>query len=103
MEKINQVWFYVKKYKYLLASLFFIVWIFFIDQTGIMFKRKLNKEIKSLKDKKEFYISDIKKNEKYYQDLLTNPKTKEKLAREEYFMSKDNEEVFIIVDKTKDN
>jgi len=102
MEQIKNIWFYIKKYKYLLTSIFFIIWILFIDQTGIMFKRNLNKEISSLKDKKSFYIEDIKKNEKYYQDLLSNPKTKEKLAREEYFMSKENEEVFIIVDKTKD-
>lgn len=80
--------------------MFFIVWILFIDQTGLLFKRNLYKEINSLKDKKAFYIEDIQKNEKYYQDLLTNPKAKEKLAREEYFMCKDNEEVFIIVDKT---
>ena len=101
MEYIQNIWLYIKKYKYIITSVFFIVWILFIDQTGIMFKRNLNKEIKSLKDKKAFYIEDIKKNEKYYQDLLTNPKTKEQLAREEYFMSKDNEEVFVVIDKTK--
>jgi len=103
MEHLKKIWFYLKKYKYIITSLVFFVWILFIDQTGLLFKQKLNKEINSLKNKKAFYIEDIKKNEKYYHDLLTNPKTKEKLAREEYFMSKDNEEVFVIVDKTKDN
>ncbi len=99
-EQLSKIWFYVKKYKYLITSVFFIVWILFLDQTGIMFKSKLNKEINFLEKRKAFYTEEIEKNEKYYQDLLTNPATKERLAREEYYMSKDNEDVFIIVDKT---
>ncbi len=102
MEQLKNIWFYIKKYKYPLTFVFFMApWILFIDQTGVMFKRNLNKEINSLKDRKAFYIEDIKKNEKYYQDLLSDPKAKEKLAREEYYMSKANEDVFIIVDKTE--
>lgn len=99
MERIKQTFFFITKYKYLLTGAFFLIWILFLDQTGIMYKRKLKEEIASLKNKKIFYIESIKKNEKYYQDLLTNPETKEKLAREEYYMSKKNEEVFIIVEK----
>jgi len=101
-EQVSKIWFYIKKYKYIITSVFFIVWIFFMDQTGIMFKSKLNKEIDFLEKRKAFYVEEIEKNEKYYQDLLTNPATKERLAREEYYMSKDNEDVFLIVDKTED-
>ncbi|MCF6367101.1 MAG: septum formation initiator family protein [Bacteroidales bacterium] len=99
-EQVSKIWFFIKKYKYIITSVFFIVWIFFIAQTGIMFKSKLNEEINFLEKRKAYYVEEIEKNEKYYQDLLTNPATKERLAREEYFMSKDNEDVFIIVDKT---
>lgn len=101
-EQVSKIWFYIKKYKYIITSVFFIVWILFLDQTGIMFKSKLNEEINFLEKRKAYYVEEIEKNEKYYQDLLTNPATKERLAREEYYMSKDNEDVFIIVDKTED-
>ncbi len=101
-EQITPYWSYVKKYKYIITSVFFIVWILFLDQTGIMFKSKLNEEIDFLEKRKTFYTEEIEKNEKYYQDLLTNPATKERLAREEYYMSKENEDVFISVDKTED-
>lgn len=95
------MWLFIVKYKYIITIVFFTGWIIFLDQTGLIYKSNLNKEIDFLKKRKEYYEDKIEKNEKYFKDLQTNPKTKERLAREEYYMSKDNEDVFIIVDKTK--
>ena len=39
--------------------------------------------------------------EAYIEDLMTNPETKERLAREEYYMSKENEDVFIIQEESE--
>jgi len=100
-EKTKLIWFYIVKFKYVIAVLVFAVWITIIDQTNLRFKSKLRDEIEYLKNKKDFYKEEIRKNEKYYKDLTTNPDAKERLAREEYYMSKDNEDVFIIVDKNK--
>ncbi len=93
---MKKIWFYIIKFKYVIAVLVFAVWITFIDQTNLRFKSKLRDEIEYLKNKKAFYKEEIRKNEKYYKDLTTNPDAKERLAREEYFMHKDNEDVFII-------
>jgi hypothetical protein len=101
-ENISKIWRVIKKYKYILTSVFFIIWILFIDQTGIIYKSRIKKEIKFLEKQKAYYIEEIDKNETYYHDLLIKPETKERLAREKYFMSKENEDVFIIVDKTND-
>ena len=99
-EQLSNIWFYIKKYKYIITSVFFIVWILFLDQTGLIYKSKLKKEIEFLKKKKEYYEDRVVKNETYYKDLQINPKAKEKLAREEYYMSKENEDVFIIQDES---
>ncbi len=99
-EKIKNIWFYIKKYKYIITFLAFAIWITFIDQTNLLYKAKQKKEIQYLEKRKVFYSEDIKQKQKYYQNLLTNPETKERLARENYFMSKKNEDVFIIVDRS---
>lgn len=100
-EKTKIIWSYIVKFKYVIAVLVFAVWITFIDQTNLRFKSKLRDEIEYLKNKKEFYKEGIRKNDKYYKDLTTNPDAKERLAREEYYMSKDNEDVFIITEKSE--
>ena len=66
---------------------------------------KLNKKKVSF-DIDPDLLDDIKKycvEKKIKQADFLRDAAKEKLAREEYFMCKDNEEVFIIIDRTKDN
>ncbi len=101
-DKLNNIWSFTVKYKYIITIVFFVVWIIFLDQTSLIFKSELNKEIDFLRKRKEYYEDEIKKNETYFKDLQTNPKTKERLAREEYYMSKDNEVVFIIKDESEE-
>ena len=45
------------------------------------------------KNKKDEY----KKNDDFFKKLMTNKSEKEKFARENYFMKKPNEEIFILV------
>jgi cell division protein FtsB len=73
-----------------------------LDQTGLVYKSKLKEEIDHLENKKHYYQEEIRKNEVYYKDLRTNPEAKERLAREEYYMSKENEDVFIIREEEPD-
>lgn len=98
---MKKMWFYTKKVRYLIVIILFAVWITFIDQTNLRFKANLKGDIEYLKSKIEIYKEEIRKNEKYYRDLTTNPDAKERLAREEYYMHRDNEDVFIIVDNSE--
>ena len=97
-EKIKSIWSFILKYKYIITILVFAIWILFLDHTNLIYRSKLSKEIDFLKKRQAYYEAEIEKNETYFNDLQTNPKTKERLAREEYYMKKDNEEVYIIND-----
>ncbi len=101
-DKLKNIWSFTVKYKYIITIVLFAFWLIFLDQTSLVYKSKLNKEIEFLRKRKEYYEDEIKKNETYFKDLQTNPKTKERLAREEYYMSKDNEDVFIIQDESEE-
>lgn len=99
-KRFSNIWSFILSYKYIITILVFAIWILFLDQTNLLYRSKLLKEIDFLEKRNDYYEAEIEKNETYYQDLLNNPKAKERLAREEYFMKKDNEEIFIIDDQT---
>ena len=56
---------------------------------------ELRKEIKKLEKQKEFLQEEIEKDKKVL-DRLSDPEELEKFAREQYYLKKKNEEIFII-------
>tara|TARA_B100000886_G_scaffold40374_1_gene24966 strand:- start:2947 stop:3258 length:312 start_codon:yes stop_codon:yes gene_type:complete len=80
---------------YMLMSLVFFIWIFFIDSNSILVNVKLNREINELKERKEILKNQIEMDKKVISNLQ-NRDSLEKYAREQLYMKKDNEEIFII-------
>ena len=76
-------------------SLVFFIWIFFIDSNSILVNIKLNREINELKERKEILKNQIEMDKKVISNLQ-NRDSLEKYAREQLYMKKDNEEIFII-------
>ena len=81
--------------KYVWVLLFFIIWMFFLDNYSYFDHRFLNKQIDELETNKEYYQEEIKKDEQNIK-LLKNPNQLEKYAREKYYMKKDSEDIYII-------
>ena len=90
-----------QKYKFYLLALFAFVWMLIFDSNNFIDLIQLNYEIKDLKSKKEYYTDEINKANLMYVELFTNNKNLEKFAREKYLMKKDNEDIFIIREKSK--
>jgi cell division protein DivIC len=91
--------------KYTLVSVFFIVWMLFLDNYSYMDSRILDKEINELEDNKKYYQEEIAKDQQSIKNL-NNPGQTEKYAREKYYMKKDSEDIYIIdieEDKIKDS
>ena len=80
---------------YIITSLIFFIWIFFIDSNSILVNLKLKKEINELIDRKEVLERQIEVDKKIISNLK-NPDSLEKYAREKLYMKKDNEEIYII-------
>ncbi|WP_459212027.1 FtsB family cell division protein [Aquimarina rhabdastrellae] len=81
--------------KYILISLGFIIWMLFIDTNSWLIHRELDHEIRELQNNKIYYLKEIKKDQETIKKLKDSNEL-EKFAREEYFMKKDNEEIYII-------
>jgi cell division protein DivIC len=80
-----------------LATAAFLVWMLFIDDNNLINQYRKHSELSALLEKKDFFVQQIKKTDKEYFELTTNPATQEKFAREHYWMKRDNEDVFVIV------
>lgn len=73
--------------------------MFFFDDNNFYSQYKLRKELSDFLDKKEYYHEQIAQVNADKNDLLTNQATLEKFAREKYWMKRDNEDLFIIVER----
>ena len=67
----------------------------FIDSNSLLIHHELNEDINDLEDEKEYYNKEIEKDKKAIKELSTDEGI-EKLAREKYYMKKDNEDIYII-------
>lgn len=91
---------FAKKYlfnKYFITVLAFLVWMIFFDSTSFLVINELNNEINKYENQLQYYQEEYKKNDQFYKKLMNNKDEKEKFARENYFMKKPNEEIFILV------
>tara|TARA_R110002094_G_scaffold510_8_gene2518 strand:- start:1286 stop:1549 length:264 start_codon:yes stop_codon:yes gene_type:complete len=73
----------------------FAIWMLFFDANSWFIHNELNTDIEALEDEKEYYKREIEKDNKAIKKLSTEEGL-EKFAREEYYMKRDNEEIFII-------
>ncbi|WP_033956366.1 FtsB family cell division protein [Psychroserpens jangbogonensis] len=80
---------------FVIIFIVFAVWMLFIDSNSLMIHHELNEDITDLEDEKEYYNKEIEKDEKAIKGLSTEDGI-EKLAREKYYMKKDNEDIYII-------
>jgi len=81
--------------KYLLILILFFIWMFFFDTNSFFIHNELNHDVDALEDNKEFYKEEIKRD-KVFIEKMKDSNEIEKFAREEYFLKKENEEIFII-------
>ena len=83
------------KNTYVIIILFFVVWMVFFDSNSTLVHLELNEQINDLKKETEYFKNEIKKDNKEISKIQSDSGL-EKYAREELFMKKDNEDIFII-------
>lgn len=82
-------------FKYLVILSAFLIWITFLDTNSLLIHAELNREIKKLKSRKDALTEEINKDQKLIKKL-ENIDSLEHYGRENYYLKKDNEDIFII-------
>ena len=84
--------------KYLIAILIFLVWLFVFDRNSLIDRIKYTRALKEMTDEKQYYLESKAEDSQRLEELKTDRENLEKFAREQYFMKKDNEDVYVIVE-----
>ncbi len=82
--------------KYLLTGIAFVAWMLFFDRNDFFAQSERRSELKELQQSKAFFQEQIEHEKGFSEELRSNPAAIEKLAREKYFMKRENEELFLV-------
>ena len=85
--------------KYLMAVLVFLVWLLIFDNNSLIDRVRYLKILHEMEGEKEYYLEKIEEDSRRLNELKTDRDNLEKFAREQYFMKKENEDVFVIVEE----
>ena len=95
MSKLGTLWNYVRRHKYLITIVSFLVIIVFLDENSLIQRAQHRREIQTLTSEIEKYRNQYERDTEMLKELMNNPEAMEKIAREKYLMKKPNEDVFI--------
>ena len=88
--------------KYVITSVAFAVWMLFFDRHDVATQYDYYSQLKGLKEEKAFYTTEIERVNKAIHDLNTDPQALQRVAREKYKMKKENEDVFVIIEREEE-
>ena len=89
-------WETIKKYKFIITFIAFVVWVSVLDASSLLKISKQEQQLKSLNKEIEQYKKDIERLKEIEIELNSNL---EKFAREEHYMKEEKEDVFIVIEK----
>ena len=89
--------FFINKYTISLAA--FVVWIMFFDDNNWRQHKENLHELALLQEQVRHYKHKIEDDKRRLLELQTNDANLEKFAREQFFMKKANEDIFVIVEE----
>ena len=90
LSRINAYW---------LVTIVFFALTFVLGDSSLYKRYTYDERIRSLEKEIKHYQKEIEVNSKKLNDLHTDKEGLERFAREEYFMKKPNEDVYIIKNK----
>lgn len=88
-------WFKIISNRYVLLLLIFAIWMFFLDSNSWLIHHELDQEVNKLKDNKEYYQNEIAKDRATIEKLNDSFEL-ESYARQNYYMKRAEEDIFII-------
>lgn len=84
------------KNKYVLTLIVFLVLLLFFDRNNLFVQWDRRQALNELEDHKTFYEREIDSTKAELRKLRADPNVLQNYARENLFMSKDSEDIFVI-------
>jgi cell division protein FtsB len=92
---------YIKN-KYVIVLLCMLVYLLFLEETDLFTLGKYKSKVNDLEDQKEYLDKEIVETRQSITELSTDEAALEKFAREQHYMKRENEDVFVFIDEVAD-
>ncbi len=86
----------ILKNKYVLTHIVFLLWVCFFNEVDLFFIYRSQADLRDMKREMAYLEEQNELTAEALKDLTTNDATLEKFAREEYFMKKKNEDLYVV-------
>ncbi len=99
MNKLKEFYLKIKPYlpnKYIIALVVFALLMIFFDSNNLIKRMRYNRKAEALRREIRDYERQREETLRQLEDLRIGTEELEKIAREQYLMKKDNEEIIII-------
>ena len=91
---------YFATYKfYFISTVVFLVWLIFFDRSNLIKQVDLYQNLNKINKEQVFYREELEKVKLEEKEVLGSTASIEKYGREKYFLKKEGETVFVIVDE----
>ncbi|MGE0090294.1 MAG: septum formation initiator family protein [Bacteroidales bacterium] len=86
------------KNKFVLTLIIFFFWLLFFDSNNLIDRYKEIRKLHQFEKDRVYFTERIEIDSKRLKQLKTSNRNLEKFAREQYYMKKPNEEIFVIIE-----
>jgi len=87
------------KNKYTLSTVVFLLWLTFFNEIDLIYIFQSHREVAALRNEVQRMKDDNARAAESLHDLTTNAVSLEKFARENYYMKRDNEVVYVFKER----
>lgn len=96
MRRLLAAWSYIRRHKYMVTILAFLLIIGVVDEENNLIRRiSHRREIRELKAEIARYRKQYEESSRELKELTSNPEELEKVAREKYLMKKADEDIYV--------
>ena len=94
--QLNELFSFLSHYKYLITIVAGVLIVGIVDDNSFRMRIKYELQIGELKDQIQKYGTQNRVDTRKLRELDRNPRSIEKIAREEYFMKANDEDIFVL-------
>ena len=102
MKRFLPAWTFIRRNKYKITLGTFLLIIGVLDENSLIQRASHRAEIHELNSEIERYRKQFEDDSELLKEISTNQEALEKVAREKYFMKKENEDIYVFEDDYKE-
>lgn len=89
---------HITKNFYFLSGFAFLIWMLFFDTNDFYSQYQLGQKVEELENQEKYYLQKIEEVNADREALINDMELLERFAREKYYMKKDGEDLFVVVE-----